>query len=225
MQAEQLLGFGPYRFDLHTEQLWRGQHAIKLTPKALVLLRTLVERAGKLVTKEELLQAGWAQTVVSDDALTACIQELRRALGDDARQPRYIETVHRRGFRFIGKVVSCEPPAARGKEGADIHVQAPTTLPPIVDNGHPAPPLAGQERGLVQPQSPLDTAVSGERQLVNWRGGVLSLAGLAIIIGTIVLVQNLSLREAAPPASIPPPPKTALALPDKPRLRCCPSSI
>ena len=45
-------------------------------------------------------------TVVSDDALTSCIQELRRALRDDARQPRYIETVHRRGYRFIGKVVS-----------------------------------------------------------------------------------------------------------------------
>jgi DNA-binding winged helix-turn-helix (wHTH) protein len=106
MQAEQLLGFGPYRFDLGAEQVWRGKHAVKLTPKALVLLRTLVTRAGEVVTKEELLQTGWPQTVVSDDALTACVQELRRALGDDARQPRYIETVHRRGFRFIGKVVS-----------------------------------------------------------------------------------------------------------------------
>jgi DNA-binding response OmpR family regulator len=51
MQAEQLLGFGPYRFDLGAEQVWRGKHAVKLTPKALVLLRTLVTRAGEVVTK------------------------------------------------------------------------------------------------------------------------------------------------------------------------------
>ena len=71
MPAEQLFSFGPYRFDLGAEQVWRGKQAIKLTRKALVLLRTLVTRAGELVTKEELLQAGWPQTVVSDDALTA----------------------------------------------------------------------------------------------------------------------------------------------------------
>jgi DNA-binding response OmpR family regulator len=56
MQAEQLLSFGPYRFDLGAEQVWRGKHAVKLTPKALVLLHTLVTRPGELVTKEELLQ-------------------------------------------------------------------------------------------------------------------------------------------------------------------------
>jgi DNA-binding winged helix-turn-helix (wHTH) protein len=106
MQAEQLLRFGPYRIDLGTAQVWRGKQEVKLTPKALALLRTLVTRAGQVVTKDELLQVGWPQTVVSDDALTSCMQELRRALRDDARHPRYIETVHRRGFRFIGKVIS-----------------------------------------------------------------------------------------------------------------------
>jgi DNA-binding winged helix-turn-helix (wHTH) protein len=166
MPAEQILSFGRYRFDLGAEQVWRGKYAVKLTPKALVLLRTLVTRAGEVVTKQELLQAGWPQTVVSDDALTACIQELRRALGDDARQPRYIETVHRRGFRFIGKVVSCGHPVARSKDGASIQGRASTPLPLIPNTRQPKSPLVGRERELAQLQAWFDTALSGERQLV-----------------------------------------------------------
>ena len=61
----------------------------------------LVARAGQPVSKEDLFATVWSDTAVSDDALTSCIQELRRALGDDARQPRYIETRHRRGYRFV----------------------------------------------------------------------------------------------------------------------------
>src|SRR5499426_3136822 len=106
MQIEQHLRFGPYRLDLRTTQLWRGTLEVSLTPKALAVLRVLAMRPGEVVTKEEFFQSVWGDTVVSDDALAACIQELRRALRDDARQPRYIETVHRRGYRFSGKVVS-----------------------------------------------------------------------------------------------------------------------
>src|SRR5215813_7690305 len=101
MQAEQRLSFGPYQLDSAHGQLWRGKQAVKLTPKALAVLRHLVERPGQVVTKEELFGAAWPDTVVSEAALTYCIRELRHALRDDARIPRYIETVHRRGFRFI----------------------------------------------------------------------------------------------------------------------------
>ncbi len=104
--------------------MWRGKHEVKLTPKALALLRALVMRAGQVVTKDELLQVGWPQTVVSDDALTSCVQELRRALHDDARKPRYIETVHRRGFRFIGQLRDLQgqttaPPETVHRQRAD----------------------------------------------------------------------------------------------------------
>jgi adenylate cyclase len=104
MQPEQTLYFDPYQFDLQTLQLRQGQHEVKLTPKALAVLRILMMRAGQVVTKDELFQAVWPQTVVSDDALTTSILELRQALGDNARQPRYIETVYRRGYRFIAPV-------------------------------------------------------------------------------------------------------------------------
>ena len=65
------------------------------------MLRLLVERAGQPVSKQDLFASVWSSTVVSDDALTTCIQELRKALGDDAREPRYIETRHRYGYRFV----------------------------------------------------------------------------------------------------------------------------
>src|SRR5262245_957198 len=108
MKEDQPLSFGLYRLDPEHGQLWRGTQPVKLTLKALTGLRHLAERPGQVVTKEELFRAAWPDTIVSDAALTACIQELRHALHDDARKPRAIETVHRRGFRFIGKVVNSQ---------------------------------------------------------------------------------------------------------------------
>jgi DNA-binding winged helix-turn-helix (wHTH) protein len=79
-----------------------------MTGKASALLSYLLDRAGHVVPKAELFATVWSDTVLSDAALTSCIQELRQAMHDDARKPRYIETVYRRGFRFIGKVVSSQ---------------------------------------------------------------------------------------------------------------------
>jgi len=78
---------------------------IPLRPKTFAVLRYLVDHPEQLVTKEELLNAVWAETVVGEDALTGCIRDLRKVLGDEAKRPQYIETVHRRGYRFLGKVV------------------------------------------------------------------------------------------------------------------------
>lgn len=88
----QHFSFGRYRFEPATSRLWAEQREIKLTRKAAAVLRVLIERAGQPVTKQDLFASVWSNTVVSDDALTTCIQELRKALGDDAKQPRYIET-------------------------------------------------------------------------------------------------------------------------------------
>ncbi len=110
----QQLSFGRYRFEPATARLWADQREIKLTRKAASVLGLLVERAGQPVTKQELFAAVWSNTVVSDDALTTCIQELRKALGDDAKQPRYIETRHRYGYCFVAELARDAPaPAAR----------------------------------------------------------------------------------------------------------------
>ena len=101
---EQGVSFGRHRFDLETGRLWSGKREVKLTPKASAVLRALVTHAGQPVRKEELFASVWSGTVVSDDALTSCIQELRRALADNAKQPRFIETRHRRGYQFVARV-------------------------------------------------------------------------------------------------------------------------
>lgn len=99
---DQPLSFGRYRLEPR-HGLMSGAREVRLTPKALALLSFLAERPGELVTKEELFGAVWPNTTVGDAALVTCIQELRKALRDNARRPRYIETLHRRGYRFIGE--------------------------------------------------------------------------------------------------------------------------
>jgi DNA-binding winged helix-turn-helix (wHTH) protein/tetratricopeptide (TPR) repeat protein len=99
------LSFGPFRLDLSAELLSLDEQSVHLTPKSLALLRLLASRAGELVSKVEIFAALWPDTAVTDDALSRCIRELRAALGDDARRPRFLETVHRRGFRFIAPVI------------------------------------------------------------------------------------------------------------------------
>jgi adenylate cyclase len=97
----QVIEFDNHVFQPDSGQLWRGGQALHLTPRAAALLRVLVEQPGMPVSKQQLFERVWSGTVVSDDALTSCILELRKALGDDPRKPRYIETRHRHGYRFI----------------------------------------------------------------------------------------------------------------------------
>ncbi len=93
--------FGPFRLDAGTESVWRDTEEIRLRPKTFALLRYLAEHPGRLVTKDELVEAVWRGVAVGDAALAVCVGEIRKALGDEARRPRFIERVHRRGYRFI----------------------------------------------------------------------------------------------------------------------------
>jgi predicted ATPase len=104
------MSFGPFRLDPRTESVWRDGEEIRLRPKTFAVLRYLTERPNSVVTKEALLDAVWPGVVVGDAALAVCIGEIRKALDDNAQSPRFIETIHRRGYRFIGARGS--PPAA-----------------------------------------------------------------------------------------------------------------
>lgn len=160
MSPEQHLTFGSYRLDLNSAQLWRGRRLVRLTGKAFGVLRYLVSRPGQLVTKDDLLAAVWPEVVVTETALTKRIQEVRRALGDDPKAPRYIETVHRQGFRFIAPLRNASP---RGSQ--QLNVERPTSLPTPITQ-HALPYLVGRDAELGQLHSWLDTALNGERQLV-----------------------------------------------------------
>src|SRR5881397_1067248 len=85
------------RVDAENESAWCGAKRLTLMPRAFAVLRHLVEHAGRLVTKEALLASVWRDAAVSDAALSSCIRDLRRALGDAPDAPRYIEALGRLG--------------------------------------------------------------------------------------------------------------------------------
>ena len=96
--------FGPYQLNVNTRLLKRSGETISLSPKAADILILLVTRAGQLVEKDDLLKEIWPNTFVEEANLSQNIFYLRKALGDDRVGPRYIETVTRRGYRFIASV-------------------------------------------------------------------------------------------------------------------------
>ncbi|HSW22828.1 MAG TPA: winged helix-turn-helix domain-containing protein, partial [Burkholderiaceae bacterium] len=93
---------GPYLLHLRSGELHgAGSSMRRITPQAVAVLRALGAAGGAVLSKDELFDKAWSGRVVSDAALASCIQELRDALGDDARQPRFIATLHRRGYRLL----------------------------------------------------------------------------------------------------------------------------
>ena len=104
MKPEPSVRFGGYCLDPVAGHLYDRDVTVALPPKAFALLRYLVSSAGRLVPKQELLDAVWPNVFVGDAVLKVTIRDLRKALGDDPHAPRFIETAHRRGYRFIAPV-------------------------------------------------------------------------------------------------------------------------
>jgi DNA-binding winged helix-turn-helix (wHTH) protein len=104
--------FGPFNVDAETRQLLRDGSEIHLSPKAFDLLCVLVERRPKVVEKAELVRRIWPDTFVVDAGLNVLIGEVRRALADDARRPRYVRTVHGVGYAFCGDARNSSEPEA-----------------------------------------------------------------------------------------------------------------
>jgi pimeloyl-ACP methyl ester carboxylesterase len=100
--------FGPFRLDLAAKALWRGSEPVMLTPRAVDVLVYLAEHAGELITRDQLFHALWPRVFVGDHALSVQILEIRKALGDNAQQHAYIETRHRKGYRFCAPVTVVE---------------------------------------------------------------------------------------------------------------------
>jgi DNA-binding winged helix-turn-helix (wHTH) protein/predicted ATPase len=150
MAADRHFCFGRFRFDARTGELWGDRIEAKLTPRATAVLSLLAERSQQLVTKHDLVEQVWDGMAVGDDALTSCIQELRRALGDDARRPHYIETLHRRGYRLMVPVASV----------ADATATASERLPA------PQLRLVGRGGEMEELSRCFDRTISGHRQVV-----------------------------------------------------------
>jgi DNA-binding winged helix-turn-helix (wHTH) protein/predicted ATPase len=163
--------FPPFRMEVLTGTLWRGKQQQRLRSQAAMVLQYLADRPGQVVSNQELLTALWPKTTVSEGILKTYVWEIRRALGDQLHKPRFIETIPRRGYRFVGKVVSSQQSVvsrkeinqeAKGKkQKAEIGTGflAPSTQ-------HLAPLLIGREAELAQLHRWLEKALSGDRQVV-----------------------------------------------------------
>jgi len=154
--------FAPFWLDLANECLWRGSQAIKLRPKAFAVLHYLLERSGQLVTKEQLLNAVWPETFVTDAVLKVTIRQLRNVLGDDPNAPQFIETAHRRGYRFIAKIgrgTQISQQAQPMSEDKDI------SLAPLRDD-YGSLQVVGRDNALSWLRRCLEKMRGGQRQLV-----------------------------------------------------------
>ena len=115
--------FGPFRFDWLDKILTREGAEVRLPPRAHGILAYMLERPGRVVSKQELIDAVWKDAFVSESSLTEAIGVLRQALGDSASGAEYIQTVHRRGYRFVA-ALSIEAQSA----GAGATAVAPTLV-------------------------------------------------------------------------------------------------
>jgi pimeloyl-ACP methyl ester carboxylesterase/DNA-binding winged helix-turn-helix (wHTH) protein len=135
--ATPVYAFGAFRLDVRNATLERDGAPLPLTPKAFSVLLHLVRNAGQLVTKEEFLDVIWPGVFVGDAALKVCVREIRKTLDDDPQTPTYIQTAHRRGYRFVAPVTPVEGSAAT-TTAADRAPAAPR--PPGASLAAAAPP-------------------------------------------------------------------------------------
>ncbi len=183
-QLNQLYEFGEFQLDVAERVLKRGERPVSLTPKAFETLLVLVRRSGHLVEKDELMKQVWAEAFVEEANLARNIWTLRKALGDDEKEHRYIETVPRLGYRFVAPVRVVAEDDAEVMFSRRIRAQIITDEDDL-DTTRVAPaqvnPIASFERRRQQPVA-LRSPVVAERQR--------SQRPVLFILATIVLAMT-----------------------------------
>lgn len=211
-QARHLYEFGPFQIDAAERLLLRDGETVPLTPKAFDLLLVLVENRGHLLEKDELMQRLWPDTFVEETNLSNNISLLRKALGDDAGEHRYIETVPRRGYRFIAGVTG------RSDETAELIVEARIKSTLTLEQEHECDLARTDRTGAAESSAP--TARSSERHARTvWLGvaACLAVIGLALIAHRLWLKSEALPTAAERPAGVEPISiKTIAVLPFKP---------
>ena len=144
--------FAGFALDISNQCLWQNGSQIALPPKPFAVLRYLADNPGRLITHDELLDALWPDTYVQPQVLRTYVLELRKLLGDDARQPRFIQSLPKRGYCFVAPVSD----GAHTGNGAN--------------GDHHAPPLVGRTRELDSLRSLFQLAKDGRRQIVFLAG-------------------------------------------------------
>jgi DNA-binding winged helix-turn-helix (wHTH) protein/tetratricopeptide (TPR) repeat protein len=143
-----VLQFGVFHMAPRVDLLYRGSQVVPLEPRAVRVLRYLVEHADRVLSKEELLEEAWPGVFTTDGVLKKAVSQIRRTLGDDAEQSRYVATYHGRGYRFIASVT-------RIGSAAPKIVTAPAELLPNYDQ------LAARDAELLTLRAELRSALEG----------------------------------------------------------------
>jgi predicted ATPase/DNA-binding winged helix-turn-helix (wHTH) protein len=175
MKHDRPIDFPPFRLDPANQRLNCHDRIISLRPKTFGVLQHLVEHANQLVTKDELLDVVWSGVSVGDGVLKGCIREIREALGDDPAVPRFIETAHRRGYRFIAPVTTSVQLSPRRRVAEQRFA-------------------VGREEELARMQAWLERSLCGDRQVIFVTGE----PG----IGKTTLVEAFLERIARPEAKV-----------------------
>lgn len=192
MQGTKQLIFRSFRFDPTSERLWRGTHEVTLRPKTFAVLRYLLEHAGQLITKADLLDAVWPGIAVSDVVPTVCVQELRKTLGDPAGTPRFIETVPKRGYRFIAPLTTTQ------ENEETPEVEKAFFMEPMREPEVP-PPDGLATAGLIGREAELDHLTERFNKILKHGRQIIFISG-ELGIGKTALVETFlaRLREARP---------------------------
>lgn len=172
--SPQRVRFGAFEVDLRAGELWKSGRKRKLTGQPFAVLAILLERPGEVVGREELQKRLWPDTFVDvDHNLNAAINKIREALGDSPERPRFIETLSRRGYRFIAPVENVEP--------------TPLSLPEFQPSLSTEPASASDDWNTPAP------VPASAQMRKNWR------VWLWAAIAALVLVLGYFLRPALPP--------------------------
>jgi predicted ATPase len=147
--------FEDFRLDTANQCLWRSDVQIALPPKPFAVLRYLVENPGRLITHDELLDALWPETYVQPQVLRTYMLELRKVLGDNAAQPRFIQTLSKRGYCFVAQLTE--------HTGNGHHLRMAVPEPS-------ATPIAGRDKELAYLQEQIQLLDGGERRIVFLSG-------------------------------------------------------
>ena len=140
--------FGPFELDLSSSELRKGPTRLKVPYQSIEILKALLERPGELVTRDELRQRLWPSNTVVDfeHGLNAAIRRLREALGDSADSPRFVETLPKRGYRFIGEIDPTPTPARAAPDPAGEEANLSLPIAEVSTGPFKAPAAANESR-------------------------------------------------------------------------------
>jgi len=182
--------FDDIRVEPNTFRAFKAEQVISLEPKTLRLLLFLIENRGRLIEKDEILDAVWSGTYVTENALTREIGKLRKSLGDDPKAPKYIETVHTRGYRFIAELA--ETNGSEALVSPELETVETETRPES---------LSGTAPVLAPEPLPLKATPAGRTRLYRVIATVLTIAiGLGVISGVVMWKRRSA--TVPPPAPV-----------------------